>query len=97
MFSSNNFTNGTLKIIKRDPLTEHRHILISHMPIFGHPGTSGPELQITLTHIGVHFMECAGQITQKIRYYFLIGNTGNLTYSQVNLGTFASGLILILN
>ena len=65
MFSSNNFTNGTLKIIKRDPLTEYRRILISPMPIFGHPGTSGPELPITLTHIGVHFIECASQITQK--------------------------------
>ena len=69
MFSSNNFTNGTLKIIKRDPLTEYRRILISPMPIFGHPSTSGPELPILhFTHIGVHFIECASQVTQKIRY-----------------------------
>ena len=66
MFSSNNFTNGTLKKIKRDPLTEYRCILTSPMPIFGHPGTSGPELPITLSHMGVHFTtECASQITQK--------------------------------
>ena len=53
MFSSNNFTNGALKIIKRDPLTEYRRILISPMPIFGHPGTSGPELPIkTYTYRG---------------------------------------------
>ena len=53
------------KIIKRDPLTKYRRILILLMPIFGHPGTSGPELPMNLTHIGVHFMECASQITQK--------------------------------
>ena len=95
MFSSNNFTNGTLKVIKRDPLTEYRRILISPMPIFGHPVTSGPELPIKLTYIGVHVIECASQITQK--KYGIIGDTGNLIYSQVNLGTLASGLILILN
>ena len=68
MFSSNNVTNGTLKKKKkkRDPLTEYRRILISPMPIFGHPGTSGPKLPNKLvTHIRVNFIECASQITQK--------------------------------
>ena len=65
MFSSNDFTNGTVKIVKRDPLTEYRRILVSPMPIFGHPSTSGPELPNKLTHIGVYLIECAIQIKQK--------------------------------
>ena len=68
MFSSNNFTNDTLKIIKRDPLTEYRRILISRMPMFGHPGTSGPELPITLyTYRSTFYSVCKSDNT-KIRY-----------------------------
>ena len=59
MFSSNNFTNGILNLIKQDPLTEYRPIMISPLPILSHPSTSGPELPIKLTHIGVHFIDCA--------------------------------------
>ena len=68
MFSSNNFTNGTSKIIKRVPLIEYRRILISLMPIFGHPGNSGPKLPIKLTHIGVHFFRVSTSDNTKIRH-----------------------------
>ena len=67
LFSLNSFTNGTSKIIKQDPLTKYSgffDIAYAYL-IFGHPGTSGPDLPIKLSHVGVHSLERASQITQK--------------------------------
>ena len=93
MLLPNYFINGTIKIIKLNPLTKYRHIAIFVYIYIRHPSTgSGPESPIELTHIGVYFKECASQKTHKYsvsrQYWQLM-----YMYSQENLGTLISGLI----
>ena len=74
-----------------DPLTEYRCIAVFCLCLlFGHLVPVVDQNHIELTHIGVYFIRCASQKTQKHSINRQYWQTKG---SQENLGTLISGVI----